>query len=218
MLPSATCSESRWCGGRRFLSVVAGLLLLAAGFSSWAVVLQSQDEALAEAFPDATVQSHTVFLDDLQAEQVEALAGSAPSSQVVTYYVATKDGRLVGTAYFDAHRVRTLPEVLMVVVGPDEAVQRVTILSFREPKDYLPSGRWLEQFHDRKLGRKLSLKQDIRGITGATLSGRAVTAAVRRILALHQVLAESAGNGPDEEPVVAPAPDAGEDDAAGEGR
>ncbi len=95
----------------------------------------------------------------------------------------------------------------MVVVGPDGAVQRVTILSFQEPKDYLPSDRWLDQFHDQKLGKQLSLKREIRGITGATLSSRAVTAAVRRVLALDQVLEESRRDGSDD-------PD---DESAGEG-
>ena len=153
------------------------------------MVVQSQEEALQEAFPDASVERHTAFLDDRQVEQVRELAGTEPSSRVVTYYRGVREGELVATAYFDTHRVRTLPEVLMIVVGANASVLRVAVLSFLEPRDYLPGERWFEQFHGRRLGEGLSLKREIRGITGATLSSRAATEAVRRVLALHQILA-----------------------------
>ena len=76
----------------------------------------------------------------------------------------------------------------MIVVGANASVLRVAVLSFLEPRDYLPAERWFEQFHGRRLGEGLSLKREIRGITGATLSSRAATEAVRRVLALHQIL------------------------------
>ncbi|MEX0890721.1 MAG: FMN-binding protein, partial [Gemmatimonadota bacterium] len=50
-----------------------------------------------------------------------------------------------------------------------------------------PDG-WLAQFLDRRLDGRLSTKADIVNMTGATLTSRAVTDAVRRVLALHQVI------------------------------
>jgi Na+-translocating ferredoxin:NAD+ oxidoreductase RnfG subunit len=167
---------------------VLAVASLQASLPAFAVVLQSQEEALQAAFPEATVERHTAFLDDDQVARIRSLAGSEPSSRVVNYYRGIREDRMVGTAYFDGHRVRTLPEVLMVVVGPEGTVKRVSVLSFLEPKDYLPRQRWLDQFQGRALEEGLSLKREIRGITGATLSARAVTDAVRRALALHQVL------------------------------
>jgi hypothetical protein len=102
--------------------------------------------------------------------------------------VARKDGAVVGTAYLDVHRVRTLKEALMVVVGSDHRVRRIEILAFAEPADYLPRGSWYAQFVGRRLDGELNLKHGIRGITGATLTARATTSAVRRVLALHEVL------------------------------
>lgn len=180
----------------------AAVLALLVQIPAYSVVVQSQEEALQEAFPGASVERHTVFLDDRQAEQVRRLGGTKPSSRVVTYYQGIRDGEILGTAYFDTHRVRTLPEVLMIVVGADSTVRRVAILSFLEPRDYLPSERWFEQFHGRSLGEGLSLKREIRGITGATLSSRAATQAVRRVLALHRILtaAEAAAEEVEEAP------------------
>ena len=42
----------------------------------------------------------------------------------------------------------------------------------------------------RKLDDDLALKRGIRSVTGATLTARATTEAVRRILALHRVVEE----------------------------
>ena len=93
------------------------------------------------------------------------------------------------TAYFESHLVRTMNEVFMVVVGPDDAVEGVEILSFAEPDEYLASKRWLGQFSGRKLGTELMLRRGLRNITGASLTSEAVTRGVRRVLAVHRALA-----------------------------
>ena len=73
---------------RRF----AGLAIVAilGQTAAHSVVVQSQEEALQEAFPDASVERHTAFLDDRQVAQVRELGGTEPSSRVVTYYQATR--------------------------------------------------------------------------------------------------------------------------------
>ena len=174
----------------------ARLVILAVGLLSITVVggavLMSQEDALAAAFGDAEVKRLTEFLDESQVERIEELGGSELDSRVVIRYRGVRDDAAVGTAYFDSHVVRTLPEAIMVLVGPESRVVRVDILSFDEPPDYLPRLRWFEQFVGVELGEELSLKQGIRGVTGATLSSLAVTGAVRRLLAIHRVLEEVA--------------------------
>ena len=92
---------------------------------------------------------------------------------------------MVGFAYIDTHRVRTLPETLLVILEVDGSVRRVEVAAFREPLDYKPGDSWYRQFDDEELDRDLSLDRDIRPITGATLTARATTDAVRRVLAIH---------------------------------
>jgi len=154
--------------------------------------LLTRDEALKLAFPECEVKRRTAYLDEAQRKRIAKLAKVDFDAGVVYPYVATKKGKLVGTAYFDAHKVRTKREVLMVVVTPEEKIARVEVLSFAEPKEYLPRAKWYEQFRDRKLDKDLSLKRKIRGVTGATLTARATTDAARRMLAVHQVLQEAA--------------------------
>lgn len=155
----------------------------------------SQDEALRLAFPGADIQRRTAYLDAGQLSRASELAGSEAEveSGVVTYYVAARGGVHVGVAYFDAHRVRTLPEILMIVVGADHRIKRIEVVRFSEPPEYLPPGGWLGQFTDRALDADLSHKRGIANITGATLTARAVTSASRRVLALHQVIAPFQG-------------------------
>lgn len=177
----------RWRWGRWAIVASAGLALLAAPAA--ARVLLTVDEALALAFPEAQVEHQTRYLTDEQQKRVEQLAGQPLASAIAHPYVARRDQAVVGTAYFDVHVVRTLPETLMVVVDPAGRVVRVEVLAFDEPPDYLPRGEWYAQFRNRGLDDELSLAGAIRPVTGATLTARATTAAVRRVLALDRVLA-----------------------------
>jgi len=146
------------------------------------------DEALALAFPDCEISRGTVYLTEAQRGRIEALAGSKLESGIAHPYVALRGGELVGTAFVDVHKVRTLRETLFVVVSPQGEVKRLEVLAFAEPLDYLPRGNWYGQFKGKLLNDDLNLDRGIRGVTGATLTARATTQAVRRCLALHEVL------------------------------
>ncbi|HEX4962575.1 MAG TPA: FMN-binding protein [Thermoanaerobaculia bacterium] len=169
------------------LLLFTGLAAFAAGPVS-AKVFLSVNEALRLVFGDAKVEHQTVFLTTGQRAQAQKLAGGEIKSALVNPYRATRDGKEVGTAYFDSHVVRTLPETLMVVVDPQGKVSRVEVLAFAEPEDYLPPGRWYGQFLGNGLSDELALGRRIRSVTGASLTARATTEAVRRVLAIHQVL------------------------------
>jgi uncharacterized protein with FMN-binding domain len=165
---------------------------------SWVLVLglfpstlQAQlslEEALRVAFPSpATIERRTAFLSaaDLAAVQKQAGSDAAVTQRVVTYYLARTRDSILGVAYFDSHRVRTLNEVLMVVVVPTDRIRNIEVLRFAEPPEYHPTEPWLKQFEKRSLTPELSLKGSIRNLTGATLTSNAIVRAVRRVLALH---------------------------------
>ena len=177
------------------VAALAGLAL-AAGPARGATYM-TQDEALRAAFPPgAAVHRETVFLTSDQSAAAARLLGEPVGSQLVIRYAGVKDGRVLGYAYFDVHRVRTLDETLMLLVTPDGVLQRIDVLSFLEPDDYLPRRRWLDQMDGHRLDPELSLNRAIRPLSGASLTSRAVVRAARRILALHQVIATAgAGHG-----------------------
>jgi hypothetical protein len=159
-------------------------------------VFVTVDEALKLAFPGCEIARKTAFLTPEQVKRAREIAGAEVPSALVGYYEAVKGGQPAGTAWFDTHRVRTLPETLMVVVDPQGRVGRIEVVSFREPEDYLPRGVWYEQFRGKSLDPNLQLKRGIHPVTGATLTARATTDAVRRVLALRQVVLAGAGARP----------------------
>lgn len=192
-------------GGRRagspaaWVAVMLALLAPAAPPALQAQGFLTQKEALSLAFPGAErVERRTAYLDDAQMGRARELAGEDVEipSGIITYYVGWKNGAPTGAAYFDTQRVRTHPQVLMVVVDSAGAVEQVEVVRFAEPPEYAPPRGWIARFLGRVLNRDLSLKADVATLTGATLTARATTKAVRRVLALHRVispLGEEAG-------------------------
>ena len=163
-------------------------------------VFLTVQEALKLAFPKAEIVRGSVYLSKQDLVRFSKLAGKPVEQRILHPYRAYaapaepggKRGALLGTAWFDTHKVRTMRETLMLVVGPQGKIARIEILAFAEPKKYLPRARWFAQFLGRELNPKLDIKRDIHGIAGASMSARASTHAVRRILAGHQLAAEQA--------------------------
>jgi len=157
--------------------------------SAFARVFYAKEEAIQVAFPDAdTIDKKTFFLTDQQVKEVEAIARVRLDSKLVTFYIGKKKQQLMGYAVIDVHIVRTLPEAFMVVLSPEGRVVSTLVLAFHEPLEYLPPDRWLKQFEGKTPATNPRLGRDIAGITGATLTARAITNGVRKILALYQVL------------------------------
>ena len=177
---------------RTYRSIVTLCLLgLLVAAPSEAKVYFSKSEAIDLAFPEVDdVESRTYVLDGAQTEAIQSLAKSKLESKLVTVYTGRRGGEVVGYAFIDVHRVRTLPEAFLVVLSPAGEVRTLRVLAFYEPEEYAPADRWLEQFHEKTLSRDLRLDGQIHGIAGSTLTSRAVTGGVRRALAYFQVLVQ----------------------------
>jgi Na+-translocating ferredoxin:NAD+ oxidoreductase RnfG subunit len=187
---------SSWVTSSRFALVLALCVLAAVSARPAAAkVFLSVDEALKVAFPGGQVERRTAFLTPAQVQKVKDLSGVEVPSALVSYHTAVRGGQPAGTAYFDTHKVRTLPETLMIVVDPQGKVARIEVISFREPEEYMPRGPWYQQFLGKRLDADLQIKRGLRPVTGATLTARATTDAVRRVLALHQVITGANGDG-----------------------
>lgn len=204
-------SAGRTSARARSLAIGPALMVsLLAGAAERGVAAQvslTQEEALRLAFPEpATIERRTAYLDEAQLDAARRLAGGDVEirQSIVTYYVGAAGDTALGVAYFDAHRVRTLPEVLMIVVSADGRIERVEILKFSEPPEYRAPDSWLRQLEGKAVADELALKKGIVNMTGATLTSRAIARAAKRVLALHEVVrplerwrAEGEGGGSD---------------------
>lgn len=179
-------------GQKRVALLAAFLISLFAVANSGpahAKVFASQNQALSEAFPDATrIDRKTMILKKAQVSAIESRTGVEVESKIVVLHVAYREDELLGYAHIDVHTVRTQPEAFLVVLTPEGRVRTVRILAFHEPLDYLPTDRWYGQFADKGKEDGLRVGRDIHGVVGATLSARAAADGVRRMIAYFDVL------------------------------
>ncbi len=146
-----------------------------------AKVFQGTEAFLSGLAGSCPIQKTTHYLT---AEQLGRL-GRVPTAIIVRYQIACAS---LGSkwVYFDSHRVRTQSETLAIVIGGDSRLEEVRVLSFDEPEEYLPKPKWFQVFTGKGLSPSLALQADIPMITGATLSARSATEAVRRTLSIHR--------------------------------
>jgi len=168
--------------------VVASVLI--AGPSYADRVYLTVDQALANAFAgDVTVERKVVWITEAQAAQVEERAGSPLPRRVVKAYVGRRGGEIVGYAFVDDVIGKTEPITYMVTITPDATVERLDLLVFRETHGYeIERASWRDRFRGLRLGDGLRVGREIDKISGATLSCRAVTDGVRRLLAVVTVV------------------------------
>jgi Na+-translocating ferredoxin:NAD+ oxidoreductase RnfG subunit len=75
-----------------------------------------------------------------------------------------------------------------VGLNADGSVRQIEVMDYRETYGYeIRNAAWRRQFVGKRRGDSLKLDQDIKNITGATLSCRHVAEGIRRLLALHEV-------------------------------
>lgn len=153
----------------------------------------TREEALASAYPGATIRPERIFLTPEELKRAAELAGVDIPTALVARYVALESGRVVGRAYVDTHVVRTKRESLLVALDADGRVRRVEVTAFLEPPEFRAPEAWLNQYRGRTLDADLGLHRAIRPLAGATLTARAATDAVRRVLAIDRVLQGGGG-------------------------
>ena len=136
----------------------------------------SREEALSIHLGPSVIR-HTIFLTDLQINDIQKHTKAKVESKILTYYTGGNK-----FAFFETRTVRTMPTTFLIVINTDGTVQAVEILSFFEPEDYLPPVKWRKTFQGKSFNDDLWLKRGVYNIAGATLSAHVITESVRRIV------------------------------------
>ena len=149
----------------------------------------TRSEALAAVYPGAEVTRDRVILTREQMAAVAARARVGMQGRIFPRYIArNEDGALVGRAYIDTHTPKTERQSLLISLDTEGRIKRVDVTVFFEPAQYMAPQDWLRQFDGEVLHDELAIRRGIRRIAGSSFTGRAVSNAVRRVLALDQVL------------------------------
>lgn len=150
----------------------------------------TEDEALKIAFYDVTtVEKKTIWFEEDEIKEIESMTGQKIGIKRVSFYVGKKDGKITGYAVIDSVIGKKEFITYMLILEPDFRVRQVEILVFRESQGYeIENKRWREQFTGKDIKSPLQLNKDIINISGATLSCRAITGGIRKILAIFETV------------------------------
>lgn len=165
----------------------AGLIGLAFAVvcPAWAEsVYQEPLQFIAETFSQQPPQPKVLWLTGALREQVSAILGHAPSALRERYWLA--EGR---SAWVMEEIGKDRPITVGLVVN-DQGIERIKVLVFRESRGWeVRYPFFTDQFTGAKLDQDQRLDRHIDGISGATLSVRALKKLARVALLLHAQVA-----------------------------
>ena len=149
----------------------------------------TEDEALAKVFDQADVlEAETWMPTDEERAAIESRLGAKLPEAGFPIWRGHEGDRDLGWALVLEEKGRFKPITFMVHVQPDRSIGYVLVMVYRESRgDGVKRQRFLKQFRGKDLQDKLRMNRDIIGLTGATLSSRALTHGVRKALVLVDV-------------------------------
>jgi hypothetical protein len=168
---SASRNTLRTC--RLLLAAIA----LMAAFSAYGEEYLGRDDFLALAFGDTQPQLHTLWITDEIRTAASVAVGWVPAALRLRYWrVGTS------TAWILEDIGKDKPITLGIAIS-DHHIARVEVLAFRESRGWeIRYPFFTDQFNGLSLASDGFLSEHIDGITGATLSVRAVERVARLAL------------------------------------
>lgn len=153
-----------------------------------AELLKTKEQALTVAFgEELKIEEELLILSPEQQTDIEQSSRSKLSSGLFEYYRLSRNGELLGYATVDSQIIRTLNANFLIALTPQGQIKQVIILSFNEPREYLPGERWLANFSGKESPADLFPQKGIPPIAGSSLSVDSIAASVRRVLSVFKL-------------------------------
>ena len=152
--------------------------------AAYASVYLTVGQAQQALFPGGSFTDASLVLSDAQARAIAERSGVRMRSREQRVW------RVAGAGWFILDEVVGKHEAITYAVGLDASgkVRGIEILEYRESYGHeIRNASWRQQFVGKSAADPLRLEQDIRNISGATLSCRHVTDGVKRLLVLHEI-------------------------------
>ena len=105
------------------------------------------------------------------------------------FYFAVKDGNKRGVAIFDEEPGKWGPVDFIIGLDLKGVVTRVEVISYEEKRGQ-PIARhsYMSQYEGKTSKSALTVGKDINGVSGATISSRCATFAVKKAIILYEEL------------------------------
>ena len=156
--------------------------------SAYGTTYMTVEQAQAAIFPGTQLTRVSVTLTREQASAIEKKTGVNVRKPEVQAWKSA-DG-----SYFFVDEAIGKHEFFTIALGlnANSSVKQIEILDYKESYGYeVRNESWRKQFNGKTSTASLKLGEDIKNISGATLSCRHVTDAVRRLLATYEIALKS---------------------------
>lgn len=179
---------SQACNGWTTVSLlaVAGVAATLTPPLAEAAQYMSIDQAQKAAFPDADrFEAQTLRLTPEQLKALDTVASVRQRGEIrrIEAWAGTTQ---LGTLYVDDVIGKVEWVTYALAVGMDGSVRSLDILEYRETHGYeVRTPSWRKQFAGRRADLPFRFGEDIKNISGATLSCAHLTAGAQRLLAFH---------------------------------
>ena len=167
---------------------VAVLLLPPSAYAEKVDVYLTLEEAPQAVFPEAdSFERKDVEVNDATRRRMKKLIGRLKPTIWEPFYIsfiAAKQEEVIGYAVICEEIGKHRPITFIVAAYPDGSVKDVALMMYREPVgEEIRYPAFLKQFSGKSLANPIFPRRDIKNVTGATLSVRAMSRGVRKALA-----------------------------------
>ena len=166
-------------------SLIVPALICFASPAVYAATYFSVGEAQQAIFPGATFTALPLTLTNAQRSEIKKKSGVPVRVKEIKVWRASSGG------FFIVDEVVGKHEFIVYAIGInlDGSVKQIEIMDYRESYGYeIRNKDWRKQFVGTTADAPLKLDQDIKNISGATLSCRHVTDGVKRVLAMYEIV------------------------------
>jgi Na+-translocating ferredoxin:NAD+ oxidoreductase RnfG subunit len=160
-------------------------LVAGATCPAWAVHYLSIEQAQQAIFPQARLEKVEVQLTSDQRKAVEKASG------VMVRAPRFDAWKVAGGGWFLVDEVIGKHEFITYAIGlkADGLVKQIEVMDYRESYGgEVRRPEWRGQFAGKRHGAKFKLDDDIKNISGATLSCRHLAEGVKRLLATYELV------------------------------
>ncbi len=156
--------------------------------SAYATTYMTVEQAQAAMFPGAQLTKAFVTLTKDQAAAIEKKSGVNVRKTEVQLWKTSDGGLFIVDEVVGKHEFFTIA----LGLNADSSVKQIEILDYKESYGYeVRNEGWRKQFTGKTSAAPLKLEGDIKNISGATLSCRHVTDAVKRLLVTYDIALKS---------------------------
>ena len=174
------------------------MLLYSATFSLFIMQLdfaqssieQKSIASLKNLFGDTvSVSQEVVLLTQAEKDSLAHRAISTWLTDSIRAYICRSNGNTIGYGFVDDVKGKTQYITYLTVLRTNGEVQDIDVLAYRESYGgEIAYESFRKQFRTKALGDKLQPGKDIKNISGATISVRAITAGVKKILSTFDLI------------------------------